>query len=174
MKQCKRAIIQFLNKTLPKLPFLWLPCIVLTAVFLGIFRLIIRSASRVVRNIRSAFSAQSVFADALTAYHNDMFDDLSDGSVGTSGGIVSGGKTADGIAGYLSPCPIKDCYSTENIKADGYSPGGITGAVFICNATNFCNAGNTGKDKGSLCSDGIIGEYYARRQHALFRTRCRQ
>ena len=162
MKQYKRAFIQFINKTLPKLPVLWLPCIVLTAVFLGIFRLVTRSVVRAVRNIRSAFSAQSVFAASLAAYPDDMSD-----GVGTSGGTVWGRETADGIvsdsggsggiAGYLSPGPIKDCYSTGNIITNGYSPGGITGT-----------------DKGSLCPDGIIGEYYARRQHALFRNRCRQ
>lgn len=162
MKQYKRAFIQFINKTLPKLPFLWLPCVVLTAVFLGIFRLVTRSAVRAVRNIRSAFSAQSVFAAPLAAYA----DDMSDGGY-TSGGTVWSGRAADGIAsdgggsgvfaGYLSPGQIKVCHSTGNIRANGYSPGG-----------------NTGTDKGSLCPDGIIGEYYARRQHALLLKRCRQ
>ena len=174
MKQYKRAIIQFLNKTLPKLPFLWLPCVVLTAVFLGIFRLTIRSVTKAVRNIRSAFSGQSVFAESLAAYPDDMSDGGTVWGKETAGGIVLDSRGSGGIEGYLSSCQIKDCYCTENIRANGYSPGGIAGAVFICDIRNCCNIGNTGTDKGSLCSDGIIGEYYARRQHALFRNRCRQ
>ena len=163
MKQCKNAFIQFLNKTLPKLPFLWLPCIVVTAVFLGIFRLTSRSVIRTVRNIRSAFSGHRIFAAAMavTAYPYGLSD-----SIGVSGGIVSGGETAGGIEGYLSSCPIKYCCSPGNIKAvkaDGYSPGGTAGAVFIgdIDIINYCSPGNTGTYKGSLCPDGIIGEYYA-------------